>query len=317
MAAEDDNNFMRYVYRGEEGEIIPREATHIFVLARIVLARAFQRHPNIVEIICHEGVEKIEHWAFANCQSLRRVIMPGVKFVGQCAFYNCPALTDVECCNLEIIKAWAFGDCKSLSIDLPSAMIVETCAFCDCGVLTDVKFGSKLERIKEEVFWGCHSLERITLPLKDGLINDHNIFTKCENLVRVDLVEGELHETIASLHLNEWKDVMNEEIDSINRILPTTPAGLGCDGDEGSDEDADIDEGGKALVIQTWIRSVIGKIIHYKAEHQRLLDEIATTLQFALPQEIVMNNVLPFLVLPPHTFEEDDQVMEEDDSDDE
>jgi len=53
-----------------------------------------------------------------------------------------------------------------------------------------------------------------------------------------------------------------------------------------------------------WIRSVIGKIIHYQAEHQRLLDEeVATTLQLALPRDIVMNSVLPFLELPTYTFE--------------
>lgn len=46
------------------------------------------------------------------------------------------------------------------------------------------------------------------------------------------------------------------------------------------------------------------KIIHYKAEHQRLLDEeVAPTLHLALPQDIAINNVLPFLGLPPHTFD--------------
>ena len=39
--------------------------------------------------------------------------------------------------------------------------------------MTDVKFGSKLEmeRIKWRVFSGCVSLDRITIPLKDGLIS--------------------------------------------------------------------------------------------------------------------------------------------------
>ena len=95
---------------------------------------------------------------------------------------------------------------------------------------------------------------------------------------------------------------MNEEIDSINQILPTTPAGSGWD-----DEVGEFDEGGKAQAIRMWIRSVIGKIIHYQAEHQRLLDEeVATTLQLALPIDIVMNNVLPFVYLPSHSFEVED-----------
>eukprot|EP00973_Karenia_brevis_P031141 4296163-Karenia_brevis.AAC.1 len=88
---------------------------------------------------------------------------------------------------------------------------------------------------------------------------------------------------------------MNEEIDSINQRLPTVDAGF----DDDDDDDYYHHVGLKALAIRMWIRSVLDKIIHYKAEHQRLLDEeVATTLQFALPQDIVMNNVLPFLELP-------------------
>ena len=69
-----------------------------------------------------------------------------------------------------------------------------------------------------------------------------------------------------------------------------------------------------------WMRSVIYKIIHYQAEHQRILDDnIATTLQLALPlpSDIVFNHVLPLLKLPPHTFEVGDQPMEVDSDDEE
>ena len=100
---------------------------------------------------------------------------------------------------------------------------------------------------------------------------------------------------------------MYEEIDSINQILPSTPArGLNYDNE------------GKAWAIQTWIRSVLRKIVHYKAEHQRLLNEgVETTLQLVLPKDIVMNNVIPFLELPSFTFEVGDNEEEEEDSDDE
>ena len=63
----------------------------------------------------------------------------------------------------------------------------------------------------------------------------------------------------------------------------------------------------KAREIRRWIRSVLVKIIHYKAEHSRLIDEeVATRLKLILPQDIVMNNVLPFLALPSHTFQVED-----------
>lgn len=52
------------------------------------------------------------------------------------------------------------------------------------------------------------------------------------------------------------------------------------------------------------------KLIQYKAEHQSLLNMAAATVQFSLPQDIVMNNVLPFLALPLHMFEYEDDEAE-------
>ena len=294
MAAEGDH-VIRFNYTGEH--VIPRDATHITIDAsvRVIPEDAFRWHRNIVEVICGPNVEKIEARAFNGCQSLRRIIMPGVEVVGGRAFHSCFALMDVECGKLEIIKRFAFGHCTSLSsIDLPSTRIVEGNAFNDCKALKDAKFGSKLETIEEMAFYDCRSLKRITIPLKDGMMNDDDdddIFYGCDNLKHVDLAEGPIHETIAALHFEEWKNDMNEEIDSINQILSTTPAG-------GYNDEGGLDEGGKARAIRTWIRSVLGKMIHYKAQHQHLLDEAATALQLALPQDIVMKNVLPFLELP-------------------
>ena len=62
-----------------------------------------------------------------------------------------------------------------------------------------------------------------------------------------------------------------------------------------------------------WISA--SQIIHYQTEHQSLLDEeVAPILQIALPHDIVMNNVLPFLELPSYTFEIEDLDIEEDGS---
>jgi len=304
---------MRYVYMGQEGEFIPLRATHIIVHESVVVIRAwaFFQHLNIVEVICHEDVEKIENRAFAWCDSLTRVIMPGVTIVEEGAFYECIALTDVECGKLEIIRNGAFYCCRSLRIiNLPSARIVGSYAFSDCESLMDATFGCKLERIEESAFCDCTPLERITIPLKNDLIpHDYSLFG-CENLNRVDLVEGEiLRETIAALQLEEWRNDMHDEIDTINQILPTTDVG----------EQLYDDVGEKALVIRRWIRSVLRKIMHYKAHHRRLLEEdVAPTLHRILPQDIVMNNFLPFLEVPSHSFEvehHEDEVgeqMEED-----
>ena len=216
--------------------------------------------------------------------------MPGVKEVEWYAFYDCEALTDVECGKLERIEESAFGGCESLrSIILPSARIVELYAFNHCKALTDVKFGKELESIGWRAFRNCTSLERIAIPLKDNMITADNIFQGCKNLKHVDLVEeAVLRRTIDALLLEDWKNDMDREMLSIHQILSYTSAGNYFNNDVG----------GTALVIRMWIRKVLRKIIHYKAQHRSLLNEAATTLQHALPQDIVIKSVLPFLELP-------------------
>ena len=129
------------------------------------------------------------------------------------------------------------------------------------------------------------------------------IFKGCETqtLKHVDLAEGVVHETIAALQLEEWRNDMYEEIDSINQILPNAtdddiiPTSWEYDR-HNEDED-------KAQVIRIWIRSVLGKIVHYTAEYRRLMDEeVAPILRLALPQDFMLTSVLSFLKLPSHTF---------------
>jgi hypothetical protein len=291
------NNQTLYIYRGEEGEAVPRNATHVTVheSVRVILSGAFYEHPNIVEVDCRNA-EKIEEGAFAECPSLRRVQMRGVTIVETLAFAGCDALTDVECDKLERIGGWAFYRCESLrSINLPSVEIVEEYAFDECEALTNVTFGDKLETIGGRAFNRCTSLERITLPLKYDMIDDddryyHDVFQGCDNLRRVDLVGG-VHEFVAALPLDEWKNDMNAKINSINRILPNTPAGHYYYGGE-------VGEKGRA--IQTWIISVLRKLDDYKEQHCNLLTAATTILvkEVGLPQEIVINNILPCLQLP-------------------
>eukprot|EP00984_Skeletonema_dohrnii_P028416 scaffold18400_cov70-Skeletonema_dohrnii-CCMP3373.AAC.1 len=279
-----------YIYNGREA--VPRHVTRVRIheSLTVIPAHAFDGNRNIEELECHDRVKTVEERAFFRCRSLRKVIMPGVKVVGWGAFAKCYVLTDVECDKLEIIGLEAFDFCKSLtSINLPSARVVENSAFVSCKALTNAEFGKELESIVRGAFSGCTSLERITIPLKDDMITHDNIFRGCEKLKHVDLVGGAvLSDTIAALLLEEWKIDINEEINSINHILPTTPAGNDFDGVDG----------GMAQAVRMWIRAVLHKIIHYKAEHHSILNEAASALQLALPQDIVIKNVLPFLELP-------------------
>ena len=127
------------------------------------------------------------------------------------------------------------------------------------------------------------------------------------DLDTIDLVGG-IHKTVASLLLESWRDEMNEEIQRINQVLPSTAH------DEKTDE------------TKQWMQSVSRKIDRYKAEHRTLLKEVTTLLELALWKakfendkgdkhsmedvegarkeacitsgaDIVIKNVLPFLML--------------------
>ena len=309
MAAEEGNgDIVRYIYRGQPRAEIPRHVTHVTVKdIKAVPAGSFAGHPNIQEVVCHDGVLKIEQEAFYNCISLRRVIMPGVKEVEREAFCSCWLLNYIEWPKLEIIHEWAFGGCSLSGIDLPSIIEIGHQAFDGCTNVTSVKLGEDLCSLYGiAAFCGCTSLERITLPLRDDMFGKRDIFQACGKLHRVDLIEGAiLNETVAALPFDVWKNDMSNEIDSINQILPNTPYG--------STEYRD--DGEKAQVIRRWISSVLRKIVQYKAEHRHIMDEAAATLQFVLPQDIVRNNVLSFLELPSYTFDGEDDEEEEEDSD--
>ena len=288
-----------YIYTGRDGAVIPPGVTRvrIYESVTVIPACAFQGNRNIEELECHDRVKTVEEEAFRWCFSLRRVIMPGVEEVEDCAFYYCFALTDVECDKLESIGRNAFVRCQSLgSINLPSAKIVGVSAFNYCKALKNVEFGKELESIEEWAFYCCTSLEQITIPLNDGMITHDSIFRVCEKLKHIDLVEGEqLRDTIDALLLEEWRNDMKDKLGVINRSLPTARAGNSYN-----------DEGEKAQTVQLWISSVLSTIVRYKAQHRSLLNEAATALQLALPNDIVLENVLPFLKLPSYTFEGED-----------
>eukprot|EP00985_Skeletonema_marinoi_P010662 scaffold4995_cov80-Skeletonema_marinoi.AAC.2 len=278
-----------FIYMGERRPVVPPGATRVIVdeSVNIIPERAFEGNRGIVELICHDGVKKVETRAFDRCSSLVLVFMPGVEVVERWAFNRCVALRYVECGKLERIEGGAFSSCKSLrSIDFSSVDFVGESAFARCESLKGATFGEKLETVKTWAFYNCTSLEQITIPLKDGMFDDDG-YDGCDKFERVDIVGG-VHKTVAALLMEEWTNDVNETIDSINQILSTHNYEI-------------------AAAIRGWIRSVLRKIVHYKTQHRLFLNEAARTLELAsLPSDIVMKSVLPFLELPSHTFDGED-----------
>ena len=260
-------------YEAHENAIICFDGSVTTIPAEFLLGNL-----NIVELICEPGVKRIEEAAFAYCRRLQRVVLFGAKDVEAHGLVACEALENVECELLERVGEYAFRSCVSLgSINLPSIQRVARGAFIDCLALTHVTFGDDLEAIQTMAFFRCSSLEWITIPLKDGLFTDNTIFTACDCLKRVDILEGPIHDTANALLLDEWKIDMSNEIDSINQILPGANAG---------NYNNDREHGEKTYEIRMWIKRVIRKITHYQVEQNRLLTEAATALQSRLPLEI-------------------------------
>ncbi len=270
MAA--NNNF---VYLGGEQEV-PFGVTHAIIdpSVTIVRRRAFYKRRRLVSVIFHDGVEIIEREAFYECEYLGgRIKLLGVREIRQRAFDGCFNLSDVEFGDrLETIGELAFGVCYFRSIKMPSVRTTEDFAFAHCTQLTEVEFGIDLERIGPNSFANCPQLQRVAIPLKDNLFpldtREHRYmqFDGCGNLTMVELVGAEgIHKTISSLLMESWRDEMNQEIDRINQELPNNHASFT-----------------KANRIQQWIRTVIDRMEHYKAEHNRLLREHMAQLELAI-----------------------------------
>jgi hypothetical protein len=263
MAEERDDEIFLYMGGAQE---VPEDVRRVRIdkSVKIIPWRAFQFRSSMMYVEFHDGIEIIGGWAFYDCISLRSVKLLGVKVIEKGAFAGCNGLTDVEFGDeLETIEQQAFNWCTSLrSITMPSVRTIGVWAFYGCTQLTDLDLPEELDTVGRYAFRNCTSLRRITMPLKDNMIED-GVFNDCPNLTTITLVGG-MHKTVASLHLESWKNVMSEEINRINQILSITRSRE------------------KTAAIQRWIESVIDRIEHYKTEHKVLLKEATTLLELAL-----------------------------------
>ena len=260
--AEDDDVF---VFMGGDQEV-PRRVrrARIHKSVKIIPRRAFRYCVDLTDVEFHDEIELIEEEAFKHCTSLRGPIrLLGVKIVKACAFKFCNDLTDVEFGDkLIAIDFAAFYSCVSLkTISMPSVKAIGVQAFAFCRQLSDVECGDGLETMVKGAFARCRCLRRIALPLKCNMIGP-SVFHDCSQLATIDLVGG-IHETVASLHLDSWRNEMTDEINLISEVLSNTT-------------------GGKTLTIHHWMKSVIRRLNHYRAEHNRILKEATTLLELAL-----------------------------------
>ena len=246
-----------FVYMGGHQEVPEHvRRARIYEDVNIIRRLAFYNRRHLLSVEFHDGVEIIEENAFMHCVLLCGSIkLLGVKIIREASFFNCCRLTDVEFGDkLETIGQEAFGSCTSLrTITMPSARTIGKKAFSNCFALTDLdlpqshltdlELPEELETLQRSAFGKCECLRRITMPLKDGMI-EYGVFNYCPDLTTVVTVGG-MHKTIASLHLDSWRNEMTGEIKLINQTLPNTEPRV------------------KTRAIQQWMRSVTRHLNHY------------------------------------------------------
>jgi len=270
-ADEEDDGVNVFVYMGGRA---PLHVTHVRIdeSVDVIEENAFSECEHLVQVETHDGIRRIGGRAFNNCESLRWINLKHVAEIGEYAFCEC---VNLECAEfgdkLEISENDAFADCISLKhLKLPSIIVIGNYVFYNCSSLRYIELSGRLETIEAHAFEDCDRLERIAIPLKrdlieyDDLLNEYNQFNHCFQLTKVDLVGGAHTKTVASLHMESWRTEMEEEINRMNQVLPTTPA------DDKTDE------------IRQWMEALVDKMDHFKAEHYRNVKEAITLLELAL-----------------------------------
>ena len=266
MMAEAQEGDEIFVYMGGQQEVPERvKRARIHQSVNIIRRGAFQNREHLISVEFHDDIEIIEEDAFICCVSLSASIkLLGIRIIKAMAFYHCSGLTGVEFGDtLETIEAQAFCYCNALkNITMPHVKTIGKSAFFYCKQLMDLELPEELETMGEGAFKFCESMGRIALPLKNNLIQD-DAFHHCTNLTSVDLVGG-IHSSVASLHLESWRNEMIGEIDLINQVLPNTESWV------------------KTQAIRSWMSTVILRLDHFKSEHDKLLKETTTLLELAL-----------------------------------
>ncbi len=126
----------------------------------------------------HDGVEIIEEWAFNWCPSLRGINLSSVRVMeAGWTFRYCSSLEDVEFGDkLDTIGHSAFHATSLRTIKTPKVRTIGDYTFFNCEQLTEADFSKDLERIGEAAFLDCPRLRRISIPLKDNLLENDNVF---------------------------------------------------------------------------------------------------------------------------------------------
>ena len=126
--------------------VIPKTVVIDGVTCKVtsIAAEAFKGNKKLTSVTIGNNVIKIGEEAFANCTSLKKIVIPAsVKVIGKKAFYGCKKMTTVTVGR--------------------KVMTIGTSAFEKCTSLKKVVILGAVKKIDSKAFNGCKSLKNITI----------------------------------------------------------------------------------------------------------------------------------------------------------
>lgn len=164
---------------------------------------AFANCDTLERLILPDSVTSINHAAFQDCKNLAEVVLPNsVKTIGSSAFSGCTSLYSIDIPEkTELISPGAFADCPSLStisIDANNKSYT-----CNDGVIyskdgkelvqylagrpkSTYNMPSTVEQIDEYAFWGSNELEKVNISNNVNSIPEY-AFSNCKGLNKISL----------------------------------------------------------------------------------------------------------------------------------
>ncbi|MBR5975011.1 MAG: leucine-rich repeat domain-containing protein [Clostridiales bacterium] len=149
---------------------------------------------NITAVVIEDGVTSIGQHAFEDCANLSSInIADSVTTIGYCAFKKCSSLTSVALpAGITTIDSQLFYESGLTSIDLSGVAnltSIPSSTFYGCASLETITLPASISSIEESAFYGCSSLQSITIPENVKGIGT-NAFSYCTSLSTVSLSEG-------------------------------------------------------------------------------------------------------------------------------
>jgi hypothetical protein len=220
-----------YIYRRRRRHA-PNEVTNVLVhnTLNIIPHFAFHLCRHLRYVYVPDSVTWIQGHAFYKCNHLKSVILPNSVLSMQTGvFWGCSRLENVIIPNrLTRIPPLAFAGCKALTrIDIPpSVTVICPQAFRSCKALAFIKLPKSVYLIGNDVFRNCIALKAVELPIYVRLM-DARIFKDCPSLRTITLYEcnSTTDDSNNNMHIVlDTKFMCNTELVSIKMPNITTAA---------------------------------------------------------------------------------------------